>query len=162
MSVTRFEAPRHDRGRVLKGVLVAPLVPGAVVGLGFAVLGLPFAFPVTVFVGALFGWPAALVFGIPAHRLLQRWRMTSPLAYTAAGLLLGLAAMLTALLAGALAVALAGSPARDSLPVIAVGSGSTYFWAGLFGTIAGAAFWALVRPDRSQPEFPASLPEVFR
>ena len=108
--------------RVLGGLVIAPPAAGAIIGLALGLVGLTPAILFAPVIGALFGWPAAIVLGIPAYLLLRRWRLTSWYAYTLAGLLTGLAAAAIAAAAGGLtknSARMASNSTSFSLPSVA-------------------------------------------
>ena len=109
---------------------------------------------VGVMFGAVIGWPAMLLFGLPAHALLYRRRSYKIGGYLLAGALLGLlAAILLALLQATTVSGLLG------LNFLMTG--------GFFAVIlllssvcAASVFWWIRRPDRDVPP-PEKLAATF-
>lgn len=143
-------------GRILAGLLVAPPVAGALVSI-FSIIGLPL-FPFVVAYAAVLGWPAALLFGVPAYAILRRARVTSRLGYAGTGLVLGA-------LAAAATESVMTMPgiARDVAGYLVVAANPVgYALAAVIGTVAGLIFWRIVRPDGGPtcdhygPEYPSN------
>jgi hypothetical protein len=115
--------------------------------------------PVAVlFSGALFGaaigWPAMLLFGLPAHAFLYKRRSHKIGGYLLAGALLGV-------LATVIITALTTIGARDLL------GANLLYTGGVFGVIlllasigASSIFWWIRRPDRDVPS-PEKLAAAF-
>ena len=97
---------------------------------GFSFMGLLF--------GIILGWPAMLVGGLTAHRLLVRNHATHSLAYGAAGLAIGTCVML--------AYFMIANGWRD--PVAVFRSGPILLSGPLSGFLSAYIFWMIRRPDR--------------
>jgi hypothetical protein len=139
--------PWREGARVLLGLALAPPVAGVAVGLVFSALGVPFVFPIVVYLAALFGWPGAVVLGIPAYLFLRRWRGAPCLAYVAVGMLLGLATAAGADVVREIACADTCRSHNSSLGL--VGGPLGYIFGPILGAIAGAAFWRIVWWERA-------------
>jgi hypothetical protein len=85
-------------------------------------------------IGLFISYPAAIIFGIPAHLLLRRFRLTSFGAYVLSGLGWGLLVYTI--------LALATDSATDVLILETFGLACM-----IAGGVSGSAFWVLVRPD---------------
>ena len=128
--------------RTLLAFLAAP-VPGALLqSVAVALWPKPgmgvFERPLSMFVAiCLLVYAAGLVLGVPAIVLLRRRGLVDLRAYALAGAGVILIPVL---------LALAWTIWRGSLTLWAVAYNLGYF--GLTGLLAGAVFWAIVRPDR--------------
>lgn len=88
--------------------------------------------------GLMLGWPAMLALGLPAHAVLLRKRLTSALAYMAAGALIGTV------------VSLAYFALHSTGLSVVLGCGA--------GIATAAAFWIIRRPDRAPSNPPTPRP----
>jgi hypothetical protein len=106
------------------------------------------------FFGAVIGWPAMLLFGLPAHALLYRRRSYKLGGYLLAGTILGLLA--TLFLALIQATAFRGGGTTDWLM-----SGAWFGVVLVLASVAAASvFWFIRRPDRDMPA-PEKLAATF-
>jgi hypothetical protein len=104
--------------------------------------------------GAIIGWPAALVFGLPAHSLLYRRKSHRIGGYLLAGVLAGFAA------SAVIIFLLAGFGAfRFMTGADITGSGFIALIIVLASAGAAAIFWFIRRPDRDvmQPDKLAAM-----
>lgn len=135
--------------RLIVALLVAPMLAAILVATGLTVLSGCFGYgcalnsiSASASFGAMFGFfvgiPAAVLGGLPVHRLLVRTQRTHVAFYIAAGTLIGLPAAVAA-------IAFVSSGAI-SMPL------SAWLLLLLIGGAAGAAaallFWLIRRPDR--------------
>jgi hypothetical protein len=158
------------QGRTGVRLAIATIICGPLAGMGIVIVigvisllmsigsGYPSFVPVAVvFSGAVFGamigWPAMLVFGLPAHAVLYRRRSHKIGGYLLAGAILGLLATAAIGLLQAMAYGASG-----------MGLLSTGLWFGvilILASIAAASlFWFIRRPDRDVPA-PEKLAATF-
>jgi len=141
---TLFPTKLRPLLRLILGFLIAPIMPGVVIG-GVAEL---FSGPVTgsgalaLTLSAYFGYPVALLGGVPLY-LLLRWRgFNGWLAYVGGGALLGGLPFLkgSVLLREA---GLAATPGKiiENVPFLLLSIVCSMF--------AAWCFWMIARPDRS-------------
>jgi hypothetical protein len=162
MSVAYYGVSRREWASVFSALLVAPPAAGAVVGACFSLFGLFLIFPMTVVFGALFGWPAAFLLGIPAHLALRRWHVTSRFAYAATGVLIGVVTVFAVAIISAItcgdgacgpsARGLFASGFNNGFPFPFFGNGVDYVFGAVYGLIAGFVFRLRVRPDHASAD----------
>jgi hypothetical protein len=99
-------------------------------------LSLVFALPVVALWGAMIGWLAMLLGGLPVHALFYALGWQSGWAYTPAGAVVGACAGL------AFAILMGASPLGWQLVSSLVQIGA------ITGAISGLVFWLIRRPDR--------------
>jgi hypothetical protein len=103
--------------------------------------------------GAVIGWPAMLLFGLPAHAVLYRRRSHKLGGYLLAGAILGL-----------LATAVLGLLQATAFGAGGMGVLATGLWFGVVLVLASVAaasvFWFIRRPDRDVPA-PEKLAATF-
>jgi hypothetical protein len=142
--------------RTVVAFLIAPVVPGLLAGAYGLVLrwqsgsGIdPNGVGFPVMIAAFFGYPVALLLGVPTHLSFQRLGWVSFLAYSLAGGGLGVLLFGFFFVPPALACAL-GAPA-DSHECLVLGTyASNLDVMVLSSAIAGGAFWFIARPDRTR------------
>ena len=104
--------------------------------------------------GAVIGWPAMLLFGLPAHAFLYKRRSHKIGGYLLAGALLGV-------LATVVITILSMIGARDVLGVNLLYTGGVFGIILLLSSIgASSIFWWIRRPDRDVPS-PEKLAAAF-
>lgn len=159
MSVAYYGVSPREWASVLSALLVAPPAAGAVVGACFSLFGLFVIFPMTVMYGALFGWPAAFLLGIPAHLALRRRRVTSLFAFAATGLLIGVVTVFAVAIISTIMCCGACGPSprglfapgfNDGFPFPFFGHGIDYVFGAVYGLIAGFVFRLRVSPDHER------------
>jgi hypothetical protein len=98
---------------------------------GFGVMGLN--------LGAVLGWPAMLLGGLPVHRLLMRRGLTGGLTYALSGTAVGIVTLLPYLISTG-DWWLAPAALFEAWPILLAGPATGFLAAGLF--------WLIRRPDR--------------
>ena len=129
--------------RLWVGLLLAPLAPGLLL-LVLSLVGNPGEGLWALKFSALVGYPAMLVLGIPAHRLLQKRRWISGWSYSVAGAVIGV--IVAGVLFGSVAihnVSLTPDPGRSLGPSVAIA-----IVAALLGALAAWIFWLIALPHR--------------
>jgi hypothetical protein len=158
------------QGRTGARLAIATILCGPLAGMGIMILiglitllmtigsGFSSFMPVSaIFAGAVFGaiigWPAMLLFGLPAHAMLYRRRSHRMGGYLLAGAILGL-----------LATVVLGLMQATAFGVGGMGVLSTGLWFGVVLVLASVAaasvFWFIRRPDRDVPA-PEKLAATF-
>jgi hypothetical protein len=136
-------------------VSVLGLIGAAISASSGGGFGFPAAFLITgATFGAVIGWPAMLVFGMPAHALLYRRKSHRIGGYLLAGVLTGFAASL------ALFVILAAFDGFRSMNGSDMTGGGLLTLIFVLGAVtASAIFWLIRRPDKDvmQPDKLAAM-----
>lgn len=128
--------------RTVAGFLIAPLVPSLIAAVGALFTDGPSAAALFFVVGVLFGYPVALMVGVPLHLIFAIRNWTGLSAYVIAGLLLGLlsygSSFLAAIVFGGETIAELRYTFSPGLALIAA----------IAGLLAAVSFWLIARPDR--------------
>ena len=127
--------------RTAAAFVVAPILPGALVGAYDAINGDWWSVLWYLEFSAALGYPVAVVLGIPLHLLLTWKKLTAYPIYAGSGALLGVVAYLATVLPGIL---FGGA----QLSQVVIATGALLSSGAIFGTIAASAFWLIARPDR--------------
>ncbi|KLD73918.1 hypothetical protein FZ025_00655 [Xanthomonas hyacinthi] len=122
--------------RVLIGLVLAPLAPGLLM-LALSLLGNAGKGLWALKLIAMFAYPAMIVLGLPIHLLFQRIGWTSVWPYSIAGAFVG--AVVTHFVFPTLN---AGQASASSIAIAAISA--------VFGAIAAATFWLVVRPNNQR------------
>ena len=142
----------QEKRRLILGFVVAPLVPGLLVGL-FSLIryGSLLAFGLSVCIAFLFGYPVAALLGGPLFLVMQRYRLVKPYYYTVLGGILGLVSGFLAYI--------------EKLQYYSLEDYVHHFlttqhvlWGAGMGAIATTSFWLIVRPDRLKIICPPGAP----
>lgn len=86
-SVIGSESP--SAGRVLAGLLIAPAAPALLLYLGQAIVGGPGTYQMALFI-LMFGYPLALILGLPAYLVLRLKRVHRAQPFVYVGTSIGL------------------------------------------------------------------------
>ena len=142
--------------RVAIALLIAPLWTPVLVAIYAAFFWSPPGFMgdidpgswigTAAFAGALFGYVAVLVIGLPAYKMLQRRNYRSIFAYLASWFTLAVVGWLVVFIAGFARNGLVFSFSYLADTIIHRPSVPLSF--GVVWALVGATFWAIVRPDR--------------
>lgn len=135
--------------RILLGFLVAPIIPGVMVEaltlirlrtFGWIGMGVELA--------AFFGYPVALILGVPLYLLFRRLGWVAFSTYVVAGAVLGVVPFAFFFVPPALeCVSGAGSESHACLVLTTMAPFGIYSTAA--GIAATIAFWLIARPDKS-------------
>jgi hypothetical protein len=142
------------RCRTVLGFVVAPLTP-TIVLMPFAILAGIFGIlfiAIALLFNVVFGYPIALIFGLPIYIFCQRRQWNSRVLYACGGFVPGLFGGGFAFL-GFLQQAASHGPLNQYvwlvlLPFMAAG--------GILGGLSTICFWLIVRPDRSSVCLPSA------
>jgi hypothetical protein len=128
--------------RLILGLLVAPLTPGLFflclslfgnIKEGFWAVGM----------SAVVGYPSAIIFGLPAHFLLHKARMTKLVFYALVGAVIGFILGL-----GIFFATISGMYEQNFSTESVARSAIILLISGFLGASASTVFWIIARPDR--------------